>query len=110
MEQVEKIPSCNFTCDVCGAVKRDSFDLRAHALAMHSGERAPYTCQRYWCAENFPTKWDRKQHMESCKIYCTEPGCPKSHIGMVWRRVVNQHKSKHETLKKKLVASQVVEE
>ena len=89
-----------YVCNVCSHRFRDTTDLRRHNAYMHHPGESLFTCSRYWCVLEFQTKFERNQHQEECKLYCTEPGC--SRRGMVYRRDVEQHKNYHATLKKKL--------
>ena len=102
VEVQKEVSSYNFVCGTCGAKKRDNHHLRLHTKSMHSGERAPYICERFWCQEEFFTQWEKKEHMKGCKQFCQEPGCPRSHIGMIWRQEIKKHTNFHATLRSKL--------
>ena len=89
-----------YVCNVCSHRFRDNNGLTRHNTSMHHPGESLFTCARYWCVLEFQTKFERNQHQEECKLFCTEPGCNRR--GMVWRRDVEQHKNFHTAQKRKL--------
>jgi hypothetical protein len=58
------------SCQVCGDVFRDEFNVERHRRQMHAVRPEPLPCFRSFCHRTFATAWEREVHKAECKQVC----------------------------------------